>query len=101
MLIRKNLLLNAVVIGKIPYENDVISTRKKNQLHAMVNYIERGPGQDSHRGTMLWLYNGVTSYINNGIEYKDNLNKFDSITQGNSFKLGQTAFNKLVQRLSA
>ena len=88
-------------IGKIPYENDVISTRKKNQLHAMVNYIERGPGQDSHRGTMLWLYNGVTSYINNGIEYKDNLNKFDSITQGNSFKLGQTAFNKLVQRLSA
>ncbi len=50
---------------------------------------------------MLWLYNGVTSYINNGIEYKDNLNKFDSITQGNSFKLGQTAFNKLVQRLSA
>lgn len=88
-------------IGKIPYDNDVISTRKKNQLHAMVNYIERGPGQDSHRGTMLWLYNGVTSYINNGIEYKDNLNKFDSITQGNSFKLGQTAFNKLVQRLSA
>lgn len=32
---------------------------------------------------------------------EDNLNKFDSITQGNSFKLGQTAFNKLVQRLSA
>ena len=32
---------------------------------------------------------------------KDELNKFDSITQGNSFKLGQTAFNKLVQRISA
>lgn len=80
---------------------EAAENRKKNQLHAMVNYIERGPGQDSHRGTMLWLYNGVTSYINNGIEYKDNLNKFDSITQGNSFKLGQTAFNKLVQRLSA
>lgn len=88
-------------IEKIPYDNEFISTRKTNQLIQMKDFVDRGVGQDSHRGTLLWLYNGVTSYINNGIKYKDNLNKFDSITQGTSFKLAQTALNNLTKRLSA
>lgn len=98
---QKELITKAGGIKNIPYENDIISTRKRNMIESMMNYVERGPGQDSHRGTMLWLYNGVTSYINNGVSYKDALNKFDSITNGTSFKLGQQAFNKLVQYVAA
>lgn len=82
-------------------DTDVISTRKVNQMKDVINFIEKGPGQDTHRGTVLWLYNGVTSYINNGVNYKDDLNKFDSITSGNSFKLAQTAFNNLRNRIAA
>ena len=98
---QKALIAKVGGIKNVPFDSEVISTRKHNQIDAMRNYVEKGPGQETHRGTMLWLYNGITSYINNGITYKDELNKFDSITQGNSFKLGQTAFNKLVQRISA
>lgn len=88
-------------ISKIPQDNEIISTRKKNQMIAMQQYIDKGVGQELHRGTALWMYNGITSYINNGIIYKDDNNRFDSITQGNSFKIGQQAFNKLINRIGA
>lgn len=82
-------------------DNEIISTRKINQMKDALNFIDRGPGQETHKGTVLWLYNGITSYINNGINYKDNLNKFDSITSGNSYKLAQQAFNNLRNRIAA
>lgn len=98
---QKDFIMKAPNIRTINTDNEVISTRKLNQIIAMQQSIDAAPGQNSHRGTLLWLYNGVTSYINNVVTYKDNLNKFDSIISGNSFKLGQTAFNKLQNKLSA
>ena len=81
--------------------DEITSTRKLNKITEMRNFIENGVGQDTHRGTLLWVYNGVTSYLNNGVKYKDRLDKFDSITQGNSFKVGQNAMNILYQRIAA
>ena len=80
---------------------EVVSTRKLNKLVEMRNFIESGVGQDTHRGSLLWVYNGVTSYLNNGVKYKDKLDKFDSITQGNSYKIAQNAMNILQTRLAA
>ena len=80
---------------------EITSTRKLNKITEMRNFIENGVGQDSHRGTLLWVYNGITSYLNNGVKYKDKLDKFDSITQGNSYKVGQTAMNILQKRIAA
>lgn len=80
---------------------EITSTRKLNKITEMRNFIENGVGQDSHRGTLLWVYNGITSYLNNGVKYKDKLDKFDSITQGNSYKVGQNAMNILQKRIAA
>lgn len=98
---QKEAINKAGGLNKIKDDDNIISTRKYNQIIDIRNFVDKGPGQDIHRGTMYWLFNGVTSYLNNGINYKDNLNKFDSIIQGNSFKIGQKALDNLVTRLSA
>lgn len=63
---------------------DEISTRTKNQIIALRDTIESGVGQSQHRGTKLWLYNGLTSYVGNDREYKSNEDKMDSIMLGNN-----------------
>ena len=69
-----------------------ISSNKKNKIDETLAYINKGAGQDLHVGTLLWLYNGVTSYINNGIKYDNQEDKYLSITEGSSYKLSQKAF---------
>ncbi len=70
-----------------------ISSNKKNKIDETIAYINNGVGQDVHRGTALWLYNGLTSYINNGMKYDSQEDKYLSITEGSSFKLSQKAFD--------
>lgn len=65
---------------------DEISTRKKNIVTDVMDTIENGVGQDEHRGTGFWLYNGVTSYANNVRSYKDGEAKFSSIMGGDSLR---------------
>lgn len=98
---QKDFIMESRNLNSISNDNEIISTRKLNQIIAMKQAVDVAPGQDLHRGTLLWMYNGITSYVNNVMSYKDNLNKFDSITSGVSYKLGQTAFNNLQKRLSA
>lgn len=98
---QKDFVMKSRNLNSISNDNEIISTRKLNQIIAMKQAVDVAPGQDLHRGTLLWMYNGITSYVNNVMSYKDNLNKFDSITSGVSYKLGQTAFNNLQKRLSA
>lgn len=97
---QKNYIIDNGGLHNHPLDSDIISTRKKNTMLDIESFIHVGPGQNNHKGTLLWLYNGVTSYINNGINYKDNLNKFDSITTGNSYKLAQNAFNLVTSLVS-
>ena len=59
-----------------------------------ITYIE-------NYGTALWLYNGITSYINNGINYKSNEDKFNSIMDGVGAKLNQKSYNLITSRYAA
>jgi phage/plasmid-like protein (TIGR03299 family) len=61
---------------------DEISTRTKNQIVALRDSIESGKGQSQFRGTKLWLYNGLTTYMGNARNYKSVEDKMDSIYFG-------------------
>ncbi len=61
---------------------DEISTRTKNQIISLRDTIESGVGQSQFRGTKLWLYNGLTSYMGNTRSYKSAEDKMDSILLG-------------------
>jgi phage/plasmid-like protein (TIGR03299 family) len=73
--------------------DDRISARKRNKLEDLEVYIDQGVGQDLHRGTALWLYNGISSYYNNGLQYKNSEERFVSLTEGSSYKDVQKAFD--------
>lgn len=69
---------NLVDILKVPKE--VVSSRSQNKISSIRDYVEAGPGQDLGRGTAYWLYNGVTSYISNGIDYGSNEDRFKNLS---------------------
>lgn len=76
---------------------DEISTRTKNQIVSLRDTIESGVGQSQHRGTKLWLYNGLTSYMNNTRSYKSQEDKMDSILLGgDSNKKVQAGYDYLM-----
>ena len=73
-----------------------ISTQKKNTLSSLNTYMDYGPGQDGHKGSRLWLYNGVTSYLSNGKDYPSAEARFINLIEGTSHKKTQQAFNYLL-----
>lgn len=64
------------------YGVDEIATRTKNQIIALRDSIESGIGQDKFRGTKLWLYNGLTTYLGNDKKYKSEEDRMDSLQLG-------------------
>lgn len=49
---------------------DEVSTRTKNQIESFQNIIgSDNLGQDSARGTKLWLFNATTNYLSNSKSY--------------------------------
>lgn len=73
-----------------------VSTRTKNNIRALQESIENGVGQDKFRGTKLWLYNGLTTFLNNAKQFKSAEDKFDSlIFGGDGTKKVQKAFDIL------
>jgi phage/plasmid-like protein (TIGR03299 family) len=85
-----------VLAGGTPMA-DIISSRKKNLIQDMHDQIDRGPGQDLHRGTGLWLFNGVTSYYSNGKRFKNEEKRFDELTGGWCSVRQQEVFNNLLE----
>lgn len=81
-------------IEKVP--NELISTRMKNKVQDVLNYVDTGVGQEVARGTAYWLYNGVTSYINNGVDYKTGDNRFDKLMNGSANNLLIKAQQKIM-----
>lgn len=76
---------------------DEISTRKKNNITNVLGYIYDGVGQENHRGTAYWVYNGFTSYYSNKKNYKEDANKrFEAIMAGDAYNKTQEAFDKLL-----
>ena len=76
--------------------NEEISTRKRNQFIDLKEYIDTGVGQDHHRGSALWLYNGFTSYYSNGKEYKNNEERFKNIIDGMAARNTQKVFDEVL-----
>lgn len=81
--------------------DELIATKTLNKMKEAITYIEKGAGQDYNYGTALWLYNGITSYINNGINYKSNEDKFNSIMDGVGAKLNQKSYNLIIGKYAA
>jgi len=73
-----------------------ISVRLRNKIGDVQSFMQAGVGQDLFRGTAYWAYNGITSYLNNGLEYKNTEDRFQSIIKGSSAKINQTAFDLAV-----
>lgn len=92
---KRELVRGVSNLGKL--HTDIISTKLKNKVAEVVDYIDRGPGQDVARGTAYWLYNGVTSYFSNGVDYKTKDNRFAEIMGGNAEANIADAYTKLLQ----
>lgn len=69
-----------------------MSTRMKNQMDAFWQILDGGIGQNTKRGTRLWLFNGMTNYYSNRKRYgSDNdtqliraTKRFDSLNGGHA-----------------
>ena len=73
-----------------------ITTFGKNVFNKAKETVYSGIGQDlGERGTGLWLVNGLTSYYQNEVNWKDEEYKFDSIQQGQAAKKIQMAYDLL------
>ncbi len=97
-IILANTFLTSEQLGIFNMNNGILLSRdlpqkKLNQLIYVKDYIESGPGQEYSKGTAYWLYNGITSYFNNGKEYNDKEDRFLSLSDGNEYKLAQKAYS--------
>ena len=76
---------------------DGISQGKIRAITSMRNAIHKAPGQNMHRGTALWLYNGVTSYLQNVKSYRSPSRKMAGIMLGGEeAATTQRAFTQLI-----
>lgn len=80
-----------------PIDTDLLSSRKKNLITSLWDSIESGVGQDSNRGTGLWLYQGITTWANNAKQYKSAEAKFDSIIGGDVSKKVQKMHDLILE----
>ena len=80
------------------WESDKISTRKRNMVEDLNVYVDQGVGQELHKNSALWLFNGISSYYNNGKTYKSQEDRFESLNDGFGYKQTQKMFN-LVKEL--
>lgn len=74
---------------------DEISTTTKNKINLLKNAITDGIGQDTNRGSFFWLYNGLTTYLQNAVAYKSEEVKMDSILDGTANKIAQRGVDAL------
>jgi phage/plasmid-like protein (TIGR03299 family) len=82
-------------------DKEVISTKTQNKVIAVLDTIEKGVGQEMHRGSMLWLYNGVNCYMNNVVDYKSSEDRFEALTKRTACKVNQRAFDLALTSLRA
>lgn len=74
---------------------DEIPTRMKNNVNGLVSAIESGIGQDRHRGTKLWLLNGLTTYLHNERNWRSAQDEYNSLMEGDGLKKVQKAYELL------
>lgn len=74
---------------------DELSTRTKNQVLQLRDAIDFGVGQDSNRGTKLWLLNGLTTMLHNEKSWKSGADEFASLMEGDGAKKVQKMYDLL------
>lgn len=74
---------------------DEIPTRMKNNVNALLNAIECGIGQQQHRGTKLWLLNGLTTFLHNERKWATPQDEYRSLMEGDGLKKVQKAYDLL------
>ena len=85
-------------------EVEEISTRTKNIINSFMDTLESGVGQDTNRGSKLWLFNASTYFTSNVASYggqKDDdltraTKRFNSIMEGGANKRMEKAMQLLV-----
>lgn len=81
-----------------------LPTNTKNRINGFMDVLESGEGQDTNRGTKLWLFNGLTNYFSNSVSYgntkDDDLQKatkrFDALSEGHAMRRMNEALEYLV-----
>ncbi len=71
----------------------LVSTNKRNQLSALIQYNSLGAGQKEIANTVWGAYNTITGYQQNIKEYKSKDDKMEKIFFGTDAVLNQKAFN--------
>ena len=82
-------------------DDEILSTRKKNSIISLQDAIESGIGQDTNRGTGLWLFNGLTTWGQNVKKYQNNTAKLDSIMEGDIARKTQKLHDNILQMAAA
>lgn len=102
------------IVSKIAFEDKVsifkkeginsenLASRGKNIYNSIMESIETGVGQSgfvNHNG--LWLFNGISTYFQNGKEYRtgkmnDDTKKFNNIMGGTAHRKMIQAYNDIV-----
>lgn len=59
-----------------------LSSRKANIMRDILVTVDEGIGQEYHRGTGLWLMNGITSYYQNTRDYRTDETKLNALSEG-------------------
>lgn len=85
------------------YDLTETSTRTKNIISSFMDTLESGVGQDTNRGTKLWVFNGTTNFLSNTASYgsaKDTESaraskRFDSLMEGTANKRMERAMELL------
>lgn len=98
-MLNDNQLLQVSKVGLSNTSIDIISTRTRNVMLDMREYVDMGCGQETNRGTAYWAYMGINSYINNGTTFKDSNNKFDNLLGGTASKLDSKVLETVKQLL--
>lgn len=76
---------------------DEIAMRTKNQMNGLIDSINNGIGQQGYyEGTALHLLNGLTTYQQNTMKWKDNESQFNSLLDGTENARLNKAYNLLV-----
>lgn len=78
------------------YHED-IATRGRNIFLGMKESMENGIGQDIlDRGNALWAINGITTFYQNEVNFKNDEVMFDNISSGNVYKKVNKAYEMLI-----
>ena len=74
-----------------------IATRGRNIFLGMKESLENGVGQDIlDKGNALWAINGITTFYQNEVNFKNDEVKFDNLSDGNVYKKVNKAYEMLI-----